>query len=393
LNFIKEQLEKGLSKEKITSDLLNNGWTVQDIEKGFKTLIVPTSPTSNITNAPIPPSYNSAPVKIKNHLSGKKRILLLLIIIMLAVGCPFLYKYFLSKINEKITDGEVSGLVSLLKKDNIQAAVVKKIYKPNNGSTWLIKSNGEKIFLYSEDLGTYTDSWTGTHENYANDLKSNGTGEYILPDQAQVYNTGSGEIYDISSYINGHIPDSSKNLIFTNNVIKQDSVLLPTIPVNSESSNKTDPHTGIQGTKDISPNGKYTFEEADGYHPNSGVIETVDQNGITHTIIQLPKNYYLKNWSLDSNYVLIWPYPSKELDVYDVSNNSVVNKFPLASIDHNDALDGSYFIYPSEMLLGGFYSVASKTLFDGLYSMDLNDPIQVKTKILPNEIKLVGLIP
>ena len=41
LDFIKQQLQVGLTKEKISSDLLKNGWTLQDIEEGFKAVVVP----------------------------------------------------------------------------------------------------------------------------------------------------------------------------------------------------------------------------------------------------------------------------------------------------------------------------------------------------------------
>ena len=45
IDFIKGQLSKGLTKGKITSDLLASGWTAQDVEEGFKEI---TSPTQNI---------------------------------------------------------------------------------------------------------------------------------------------------------------------------------------------------------------------------------------------------------------------------------------------------------------------------------------------------------
>ncbi|MFA5937435.1 MAG: hypothetical protein WC822_06195 [Candidatus Paceibacterota bacterium] len=65
LDFIKHQLQVGLTKEKISNDLLINGWTLQDIEEGFKAVIVPTSTVT----PPISPysgaSYiqNTNPVK------------------------------------------------------------------------------------------------------------------------------------------------------------------------------------------------------------------------------------------------------------------------------------------------------------------------------------------
>ena len=38
LDFIKHQLQLGLTKKKIPNDLLTNGWTLQDIEEGFRAL-------------------------------------------------------------------------------------------------------------------------------------------------------------------------------------------------------------------------------------------------------------------------------------------------------------------------------------------------------------------
>ncbi|MEK7060133.1 MAG: hypothetical protein AAB970_00725, partial [Patescibacteria group bacterium] len=63
LDFIKQQLQVGLTKEKISSDLLTNGWTLQDIEEGFRATLPPTitPPVSPYSGA----SYiqNTNPIK------------------------------------------------------------------------------------------------------------------------------------------------------------------------------------------------------------------------------------------------------------------------------------------------------------------------------------------
>jgi hypothetical protein len=41
LGFIKQQLKQGASREKITRDLLENGWNLHDIEEGFKEITFP----------------------------------------------------------------------------------------------------------------------------------------------------------------------------------------------------------------------------------------------------------------------------------------------------------------------------------------------------------------
>lgn len=43
LDFIRGQLKSGLTKEKITSELLANGWSPEDIEEGLRVLTIPTA--------------------------------------------------------------------------------------------------------------------------------------------------------------------------------------------------------------------------------------------------------------------------------------------------------------------------------------------------------------
>jgi hypothetical protein len=58
LYFLKQQLQLGLTREKITSDLLASGWINQDIEEGFQAISTPPSPISN-TNQPVIPVVSS----------------------------------------------------------------------------------------------------------------------------------------------------------------------------------------------------------------------------------------------------------------------------------------------------------------------------------------------
>lgn len=93
LDFIKGQLHQGLTKEKISSDLLGAGWTEQDVEEGFKAAIVPT-PTLSYT--PISPSYintnTASPIQTKSH-SNAKLFLTIFILFLLAGGGASAY-YF-----------------------------------------------------------------------------------------------------------------------------------------------------------------------------------------------------------------------------------------------------------------------------------------------------------
>jgi len=97
LDFIKSQLAQGLTKEKISSELLANGWNTQDIEEGFKAVI----PVSNPSGIPIPPiqpststlsNYNNAlsTTKLVTH-TGRKVFFLVLILFLLAGGASAYY--------------------------------------------------------------------------------------------------------------------------------------------------------------------------------------------------------------------------------------------------------------------------------------------------------------
>ena len=52
LDYIKQQMQQGVSREQIKSSLMTNGWQAQDIEEGFNNIDAPTIPTA----------YSAAPV-------------------------------------------------------------------------------------------------------------------------------------------------------------------------------------------------------------------------------------------------------------------------------------------------------------------------------------------
>ncbi len=86
LDFIKKQTELGLDREKITQDLLNNGWTQTDIEEGFGVVGVNSS-----SNVPIPP-YDSSNKNLKNQSLKPKKSLFkkIFIIFLCVVGIGFI---------------------------------------------------------------------------------------------------------------------------------------------------------------------------------------------------------------------------------------------------------------------------------------------------------------
>ena len=94
VNFIKQQLQVGVTKEKISSELLANGWNSQDIEEGFKAtgIPIPSTPFSNTTpvlNPNISPYINNndnlTSFTTKKQ-SGKKLFFIILLILFLLVG-------------------------------------------------------------------------------------------------------------------------------------------------------------------------------------------------------------------------------------------------------------------------------------------------------------------
>lgn len=101
IDFIKQQLQVGLTKEKISSELLANGWNSQDIEEGFKATgtPIPSTPFSNTT--PVLNPNISTYINNNDNLtsfttkkqSGKKLFFIILLILFLLAGGASAY-YF-----------------------------------------------------------------------------------------------------------------------------------------------------------------------------------------------------------------------------------------------------------------------------------------------------------
>lgn len=91
IDFIKQSLQQGVTKEKITSDLIANRWTPTDINEGFDSLNTPTvinpspiiSPVSVISSEPI--------INKKNNLNKKPIFLIAGILFILALGASGYY--------------------------------------------------------------------------------------------------------------------------------------------------------------------------------------------------------------------------------------------------------------------------------------------------------------
>jgi hypothetical protein len=82
IDYIKAQLEQGVSSEKIKADLMANGWSASDLDQAFSTINIAPGTVSSI---PVPPSVSN---EISNS-GGKSRKLLwalILILIILLIG-------------------------------------------------------------------------------------------------------------------------------------------------------------------------------------------------------------------------------------------------------------------------------------------------------------------
>ncbi|MCF7833891.1 MAG: hypothetical protein K9L98_02520 [Candidatus Pacebacteria bacterium] len=75
LGFIKNQLQLGIEKDKITSSLLSNGWTLEDVTDGFNALNIPTD------NPPV-----SAEVPVNNNNNNNSKFLITTLIVILFLG-------------------------------------------------------------------------------------------------------------------------------------------------------------------------------------------------------------------------------------------------------------------------------------------------------------------
>jgi hypothetical protein len=114
LDFIKQQLQKGSSKEIITSELLGAGWVISDIEEGFKNL------ENNSINIPIPPSVGEIiqerkenfPVKIKKRMSPKMRRLRNWIFISFCLIAVFLLLILVASIDGNFSFFEISHIIT-----------------------------------------------------------------------------------------------------------------------------------------------------------------------------------------------------------------------------------------------------------------------------------------
>jgi hypothetical protein len=273
-----------------------------------------------------------------------------------------------------LQDADVVNLVSFLKQKNISAAVVQKIASSNYGSTWLVKSDGEKIFLYSKNLGAIGEGLSPlpAYDTLIGDVDAAGVS--VLPDQAEVYDLSLNKIYDISSYLTGHPVNASANIEFYD-------------PTEAESIPNA-----------LSPDGKYLVNYADQLQHNTSTIQLtkVNPDGSVTPLFQFSPTYSFLAWSIDSNYILMMQDPedpNRGLEVYDIKDATTMHIDATPDLPSGrfsfDASGFLAFIYPSQVIFGDDQPSRSSELL----SADLTNLDQTETTILPNGIKIAGFIP
>jgi hypothetical protein len=205
VDFIKQQLQVGLTKEKISSELLANGWNTQDIEEGFKATGIPippapapVSPASPIYGAPtlnptpvttqslnpnLYPHLNDIktvndikPAVVKVKQSGKGLFLVVLIIILLAIGSSIYYfkdnLLSLPVIKDLFPTQNVTVLPEVpVQTDNTQAVTQQPVTTP---VTQPVDINADSsLSIYTDPNGLYSFSYPkGTKIEYGGDYPS-----------------------------------------------------------------------------------------------------------------------------------------------------------------------------------------------------------------------------
>jgi len=138
LDYIKRQLQQGVSKEIIRKDLLRNDWTSQDVEEGFSALSISTQ-----TNQPLP----SPP------LSGTSKkvwvILSISLISILVIGMGGIY--FVTQ-RSSTTDGEFAVLGDASSKANLSDGNI------NITENALLSDTGSEILDCKEDFDCFIEA-------------------------------------------------------------------------------------------------------------------------------------------------------------------------------------------------------------------------------------------
>ena len=109
LDYIKQQIQQGVSREQIKSSLMTNGWQASDIEEGFNAIgsgssniplapLANVGPTSNFTNSATPISYAGFWLRVAASLVDG------FIVNLIFALLGFLYFWFFAKNNPSLSN-------------------------------------------------------------------------------------------------------------------------------------------------------------------------------------------------------------------------------------------------------------------------------------------------
>lgn len=311
-------------------------------------------------------------------------LILILVVIVLCTGVAVWY-FLRNSPDYTLNNSEVSTLTSFLKENNLQAIAIEKLYQSNGASIWIVKSDGQEVFLYKKDLGT--DGWG--RPNYLALIDDSGApGLSLFPDQAELADndpsTGvnnypdnrNRQIIDISKYITGHAADPFWQTV-------------------------------KNGIGEVSPGGKYVINLKDaivatGPHEASGyeflqLNKVVRQDGaISSTPMSLlPGANYV--WSQDGNYILLQTQRYSTLGIYDI--NDATTTFSIDDHGYIQMTSGTKVATGTLALDVSGNVVIQKgggsiPIPWGLLDATSSDILFPTTQIpsLPKDIKVIGLI-
>jgi len=118
LDYIKQQLQQGVSKEEVKNSLMSGGWQAQDIEEGFSSVLNPAGQSSSVTPVPTISSLPGAMTILGQAWAIYKQrfgtfvgimIIPVLITVFSFVGGGFLFALFSSK----FATGDITFLILL----------------------------------------------------------------------------------------------------------------------------------------------------------------------------------------------------------------------------------------------------------------------------------------
>ena len=162
LNYIRQQMASGVSREDITKELTTNGWQVSDISAAFAAMSIPTPSISSHPSAPIQQQSATS----LNHVSNKRgaaistKLIVLVAIAIIGGGAVFAYFTYSNSNNS-----------------NVSAPQTEPINNTGGSWTWA-EHNAEGSYKAKSSstlyFSTITSSADGTHLAAVDTLQNGG---------------------------------------------------------------------------------------------------------------------------------------------------------------------------------------------------------------------------